>query len=78
VHLRTSSALATTISAINQYGPFRYDDRKQFATKAALFSPEQRGVIVRALREYRRTGWSDDGEVAEAIEYWSSKPGGAL
>ena len=65
----------TPSSALNEHGPFPYDNRDEFAKKAALFSPEQRAVIVRVLRECCRIGWLDDGEVAEAVEFWSSEPG---
>ena len=57
-------------SAINVKGPSytRYDDRKGFHERLALFSPRQREVMVWVLTEYARR-WQDDGGVAEAIEF---------
>jgi len=69
-----ASALAFYLSPSNARqteGEFPYDVSETYNCRMALFTKEQRAVIIRVLQEYRRRGWESPEEIAGAVEHLS-------
>ncbi len=56
-------------SAKQTDGDFPYDDTENYNRRMAMFTEDQRNVIIRVLREYVDREWEDDATVQPTIEF---------
>ena len=56
-------------SAKQTEGRFSYDHTEEFMSRMALFTAEQRNVMIQVLREFVTHGWEVDEDVRETIDF---------
>ena len=47
----------------------QYDDTENFQRRMALFTRDQRAVLIRVLQEYVALGWATPEEIAESVAF---------